>query len=70
LHRSIQQGAHAAPCVFSRARRVRGAMSTTLIRARIGESRSKVRAFVAGSGALLPVFFQLKFLSTATGILA
>jgi hypothetical protein len=50
LHRSrSKQGALAAPFFFP-------AMSATLNRARIGESRSKLRAFDGGSPALLPVF--------------
>jgi hypothetical protein len=49
LHRSTKQGARAAPFFFV-------AMSATLNCVRIGETRSKLRAFDAGSGALLPVF--------------
>ena len=45
----MKQGAHAAPFFFA-------AMSATLNRGQIGESRSNLRAFAAGSVTLLPVF--------------
>lgn len=54
LHRFTKQGALAAPFFFS-------AMSATLNRAPIGVSRSKLRAFDAGSPALLPVFSVSNF---------
>jgi hypothetical protein len=53
LHRFTKKGAHAAPFFFPA---FSCAMSATLICAQIGESRSKVRAFGAGSSRLLPVF--------------
>ena len=49
LHRATKQGALAAPCFFA-------GMSATLNCALIGESRSKLRAFAAGSVQLLPGF--------------
>jgi hypothetical protein len=45
----MKQGALAAPFFFP-------AMSATLNRGQIGECRSKLRAFAAGSITLLPVF--------------
>jgi hypothetical protein len=56
FHRSIQQGAREAPLLFLwLALRAIFAVGRTAAR-KIGESRSKLRAFAAGSAQPLPVF--------------